>query len=504
MPVFRLPHASAYLVALSGGADSRLLLELSVRAVLEREPGAAVGKRILAAHLHHGIRGGEADRDEAFCRQICAELGIPLLVEHADIPAMAAASGESLETVARRARYDFFLRMMRSHSIPVLLTAHHADDNLETVLDRLLRGSGTRGMGGIPPSRVLGAAQDGSELTVIRPLLEWTKRDILAACGEMGLDYVTDSTNLETAYTRNRLRHTVTPALEELAGEGIPQRAAARLSRAAREDDACLTALAEAQVKADRSPTGDGLLLERLQSHHPAIAKRMMAILYEGVTAEADPPDGRGLSTAGIPAAGIPAAGTLAASTLAAVHLDALYELIQKGVPEASLSLPRGMEARVRGDWLCIRPAEAFDDPLPPAEPVSLSEGYTQWGRDVTVLIESSPEPLPQKEDSSAWASAVFPADLPLPLIARARKAGDTILSHGMTKKLKKLLCDKGIPLHLRERIPLLCLSGGEALWYPGAAFRDGFPAPKEGPCLRITVWLAEPIQGSPRKLNRP
>ncbi len=479
MPVFRLPHASAYLVALSGGADSRLLLELSVRAVLEREPGAAVGKRILAAHLHHGIRGGEADRDEAFCRQICAELGIPLLVERADIPAMASASGESLETVARRARYDFFLRVMQTHNIPVLLTAHHADDNLETVLDRLLRGSGTRGMGGIPPSRVLGAAQDGSELTVIRPLLEWTKRDILAACAELGLDYVTDSTNLETAYTRNRLRHTVTPALEELAGEGIPQRAAARLSRAAREDEACLMGLAEAQVKIHLSPEGDGLFLKELQMHYPAIAKRMMAILYERATAEADPHDGSGISAAG---------------TLTAAHLEALCELIQKGVPESSVTLPRGMKARVRGDWLYIRPAEAFDDPLPPAKPVSLSEGYTQWGQDVTVLIESSPEPLSPKEGERVWASAVFPATLPLPLMARCREAGDVILSHGMTKKLKKLLCDKDIPLHLRDRIPLICLPNGshdgEPLWYPGAAFRDGFPTPKEGACLRITVWL--------------
>ena len=117
MPTFRLPDAAAYLVALSGGADSRLLLELTVRALLEREPGAAVGGRIVAAHLHHGIRGEEADRDEAFCRRLCDEWGVSLIVEHADIPAMAAESGESVETVARRARYDFFLRVMQYYSI---------------------------------------------------------------------------------------------------------------------------------------------------------------------------------------------------------------------------------------------------------------------------------------------------------------------------------------------------------------------------------------------------
>lgn len=475
MPIFRLPHASAYLVALSGGADSRLLLELSVRALLEREPGAAVGGRIVAAHLHHGIRGEEADRDEAFCRRLCDEWDVSLIVEHADIPAMAAESGESVETVARRARYDFFLRVMQTHSIPVLLTAHHADDNLETVLGRLLRGSGTKGMGGIPPARAIGLAEDGSELTVVRPLLDWTKRDILAACHEMGLDYVTDSTNEETVYTRNRLRHTVIPALESLAGEGIPQRAAARLSRTAREDEECLMELAEAQVPDALSPEGDGLRLDCLQSHHPAISKRMMTILYEGVTAEADLHDGRDLSTVG---------------TLSAAHLEALCELIQKGIPESSVTLPCGMEARVREDWLYIRPAEAFGESPPPTEPAFLSEGYTRWGQGVTVLVEFSPELLPPKEGDSVWASAVFPATLPLPLMARCREAGDTILSHGMHKKLKKLLCDKDISIHLRERIPLICLSDGDPLWYPGAVFRDGFPTPETGACVRITLFL--------------
>lgn len=468
MPSFRLPDAPVCLVALSGGADSRLLLELSVRALLEREPNEAVGKRIMAAHLHHGIRGEDADQDEAFCRRLCERLKVPLVVEHADIPALAARSGESLETVARRVRYDFFLRIMQARGISVLLTAHHADDNLETVMDRLLRGSGTRGMGGIPPSRVIGFGADGSALTVLRPLLEWTKRDILSACNELGLDYVTDSTNLETAYTRNKLRHTVIPALEATAGEDIPQRTALRLTRAAREDEECLTELATEQVKSHLSPNGDGLLLAALQTQHPAIAKRMLAVLYERVTAEANPHDGSG--------------------TLAAAHLEALYELIQKGVSESSVSLPRGTQARLRDGWLYIRSSEDFLCPAPPAEPVPLFEGYTEWGRDVTVLIERVPSRLPPLKGADVWASAVFPADLPLPLIARARRPGDTILSHGMTKKLKKLLCDTDIPLHLRQYIPLICLPDETPLWYPGAVFRDGFPPPKEGACLRITL----------------
>jgi tRNA(Ile)-lysidine synthase len=464
---FTLPDVPSYLVAFSGGADSRLLLELTVRALLERfgEDGRS---RVVAAHLHHGIRGGEADDDLAFCQRVCAELGVELLTKRADVPALAAEAGESVETAARRVRYAFFREVMTARGIPFLLTAHHADDNLETVLERLLRGSGTRGMGGIPPSRVLEITPDGGVLTVHRPLLKWTKRDILDACGEMGLDFITDSSNLEAGCTRNRLRHGVVPALEQASDREIPQRAAYRLSQAAREDDECLTGLADAQVNTCLSPDGDGLLLKELQLHHPAISKRMMVILYEGVTLGSNPRDGSG--------------------TLNASHLEALLDLISKGISESSVTLPRGMEARIREEWLYIRPTEK--DRFVPPPPVTLQEGRTPWGDSVTVVTEVSPSPLSPLEGEGIQGSAVFPSDLPIPLLLRNREAGDVILSHGMHKKLKKLLCNKGIPIHLRDSVPLVCLPDGEPLWYPGAVFRDGYPAPSAGACLRITVYV--------------
>ena len=236
IPTIHLPEVLPCLVAFSGGADSRLLLELTLRALLERD-GEAGRRQVLAAHLHHGIRGEEADRDLAFCERVCAELGVELICERADVPAMAAASGESLETAARRARYRFFSRILADRRIPVLMTAHHADDNLETVLERLLRGSGTRGMGGIPAIREVTDQGLGLYAVLYRPLLEWTRRDILAACAELGLDYVTDSTNQEDGCLRNRIRHTVIPALEAIAGEDTPQKSALRMSQAAAEDD---------------------------------------------------------------------------------------------------------------------------------------------------------------------------------------------------------------------------------------------------------------------------
>ena len=476
MPIFTLPDASAYLVAFSGGADSRLLLELSLRALLERD-GEEGRRKLTAAHLHHGIRGEEADRDLAFCGQVCRELGIRLISERADVPAAAAATGESIETAARRLRYEFFSRILAEDAsrdtprkdIPLLLTAHHADDNLETVLERLLRGSGTRGMGGIPPTRFLAGDRGSPAALICRPLLEWTRREILSACADMDLDYVTDSTNLEDDCTRNRIRHTVIPALEAIAGPDAPQKAALRMSRIAREDEDLLNAMAERRVYA--SPRAEAFPTEELRELHPAVAKRVLSILYrDALAVHGDGAEGE---------------------ALASVHLEALLELARKGIPEAPLALPRGMEAVIRGEWLYVRPAAPPPPPSPPA-PVPVGIGRTPFGEGISVEAEYSPTPLPPREGPGVFASAVFPPDLPLPLIARPREAGDTILSHGMTKKLKKILCDKSIPVHLRHRLPLLCLPDGPPLWYPGGAFRDGYPAPKEGPCLRITV-LADP-----------
>ena len=471
MPPFTLPESLPCLVAFSGGADSRLLLELTVRALVERH-GEEGRSMVLAAHLHHGIRGEEADRDLAFCQRVCHRLGVELICDRVDVPALAIESGESLETAARRARYNFLMRIMDERRIPALLTAHHADDNLETVLERLLRGSGTRGMGGIPPSRPLEDSENTSA-TLYRPLLEWTRRDILSACDEWGLDFVTDSTNLEDDCLRNRIRHAVIPALEGIAGQDAPQRAASRLSRISREDEDFLSRMAETMLPTTPSPWGDGLSVKELTAQHPALSKRAISALYRSARRDYDRVSG--------------------SETLSTVHLEALLDLCRKGVPESCSPLPCGLEGRIREGSLYITSADAPDAPLPPDTPLLLHEGTLFWGEDVTIILERTDVSIIPKDDPTVYASAVFPSDLPLPLILRKRQAGDTILSHGMTKKLKKLLNEKDIPIHLRERIPLICLSGESPedipLWFPSVAFRDGYPSPTEGSCIRITVY---------------
>ena len=453
-----LPPDTPVLVAFSGGADSRLLLHLAIR---YRD---TYGTPVYAAHMNHGIRGDESDRDEAFCREIAATSNIPFFSTHANIPALAAATGESLELAARRVRYDFLFDIMREHHIPLLLTAHHADDQLETLLLRLLRGTGTRGMGGIAPVRPLKDVPGGQ---MLRPLLSCTKKDILAACDALSLTYVTDSTNASDGCTRNRLRHEVLPVLERIAGEGIPPSAANRLARAAREDDACLSDLAATHAKQCITPEG-ALRLDKLNVLPPAIARRVIALAYASHAEDAT-----------------------GDRSLQAVHLDNLISLCSKGIHASSVALPASMEARIcDGTLVFLVPGDAPTATEASTDPVPLPLGETPWddGRLIIHLrVVAAPAAPPTDPGLVAWAS--FPADLPRPLWARRRRHGDVIRRHGVGCKLKKLLCDKRVPPSMRDRLPLICLDSGDTpLWFPTAGFADGYPAPTQGEALLITV----------------
>lgn len=196
----RVPLDTPVLLALSGGADSSALLD----ALCE------MGVRLSAAHVNHCIRGDEADRDEEFCKNLCRERGVELFLLREDVPARAKESGESVEEAARRIRYAFFERVMSERGIPVLATAHNADDNAETVLLNLVRGSGSRGACGIPRTRELSCG------TLVRPILSVSRDQIERYCAERSLSYVTDSTNLSDDYARNRIRHKVLPELKGL------------------------------------------------------------------------------------------------------------------------------------------------------------------------------------------------------------------------------------------------------------------------------------------------
>lgn len=222
-----LPAGTRVLTALSGGKDSVYLLHCLLELARTRE------LTVLAAHLHHGLRGAEADRDEAFVRNLCRKWSVPLSVGHADAAGYAREHGVGIEEACRELRYAFLESVREDQDCGVIATAHQAEDLAETMLLNLARGTGAKGLAGIPPVRG----------HIIRPILDVSEREIERYLSQNGIPFVEDSTNRDDSILRNRIRHQVLPVLNEINPRFVPHAAAAALSL--REDDACLQAMAE-------------------------------------------------------------------------------------------------------------------------------------------------------------------------------------------------------------------------------------------------------------------
>ncbi len=436
---FKAPHllslrepSSPILLGLSGGADSTALLHLLCQ--YARESGA----EIFAAHINHGIRteeyGGEADRDEQFCRETCKRLGVKLFVKRLDIPKMATASGRSLESEAREARYAFFADIMQENNIKILATAHNADDNLETQIYNLSRGCGIDGLVGIPETRTIDSVEGG---IVIRPILEAEKQEIIEFCQNNSIDYVTDSTNFEDDYTRNAIRHKIIPILSELFP--TVKRSSLRLSELSGEDSDFILASAKQFLL----ECGDKLPVQRLKQLHPSVAKRVIMLAFEKISR----------------------------ATLEYVHLSDILSLLDSVKNGAAVSLPEKMRACVVDGYLTFE-ADKKERQRAIEYSVELTSGLNLIAGTQFALLMCEGA-LPESVDGySLYASARLKSEGLGTLCAKNRREGLTILDGGVNKKLKKLMCDKKVPLYDRDTLPLV-FSGDELIYAPLCAVND-------------------------------
>ncbi len=251
---FSLAAGKPVIVGLSGGADSVAL------AYWLRESGAL----LIAAHVNHGLRGEESDRDEAFVREFCRKIDIPLRVRRLDIGAMARKDGIGLEECGRRERYAFFEELAEKwDENAVIATAHTLSDNLETLLFRIARGTALEGLCGIPPVRG----------RIIRPLLGCSRQAVEDYCRRKGLTFVTDSTNADPSYARNRIRAQAVPALLEV--NSAAEEHAGQLMETLRQDREYLDSQAETLYLKARNP--EGLSLKILRKAPACLVSRVAA-----------------------------------------------------------------------------------------------------------------------------------------------------------------------------------------------------------------------------------
>ena len=396
--------------AVSGGADSVALL---FALYLLREK---LGIDLRAAHFNHHLRGEESQRDEAFVRDFCAGYGIPLTVGEGNI----VPGEKGLEAAARDARYAFFATLSGK-----IATAHTADDNSETVLMHLVRGTGLKGLGGIAPVRG----------NLIRPMLLITRRQVMDFIGEYSLPFVEDSSNAADAFLRNRLRHNVMPLLKE-ENPKLAENLSAMALRL-REDEAALTELWD---------FSRGLPVEAVRNASPARKSRMLAVFLESCGVK-EP---------------------------AAHHIDLANSLVNSEKPSARASFPGGVTVSREYDRLVpVRETQ-------PIQPIPLNcPGVTEipaLGLRVTCREAAT-------LSNSETTFTVRPEG---ELVLRSRCSGDTLKLPGGTKSLKKIMIDRKIPARERDNIPVLA-DGAGVLGVYGIGV-NGERAAKSLPALEICL----------------
>jgi len=394
------------LCALSGGADSVCMTHQlwTLRGELQIE--------LAAAHFSHGLRPERAEAERRFCADFCAGLGIPLFCGAGDTAAYARAHRLGTEEAARTLRYAFLEETGRAWGADRIATAHNRGDQCETVLFRLIRGGGARGLAGIP-------AQRGP---YIRPLLDTGRAEIEAYLAARGLPYVTDSSNFDRRYARNRLRLEVLPLLERIHPGAADHIASAAELLAA--DDDCLSAQALALTDGCRASAA------ALAGSHPAVAGRAVQALWRAAGGKAD---------------------------LYRRQVESVLALCAAAAPGAGVDLPGGIRARREYDLLILEPRAAGAPSVPEEQPLAPNVPVRFGGWEV-LWRDPAPEGAP-----SLPRAALSP-----PLTVRARRAGDRILLPGGGKTLKKWMIEQKIPKEKRDTVPVVCDTEGVAA-VPGA-----------------------------------
>lgn len=436
------------LVALSGGPDSTALLHVLV----QLQP--RLGCRLHACHVNHGLRGAEADEDARAARWLARSLGVPISVRRADVRGYARAHGLSLEAAARTLRYRLLEQAARRAGAARIATGHTADDQVETVLLNLLRGTGPAGLAGIPPIRG----------KVIRPLLRVTRGEVEEYCAAHGLSYRVDRSNRDVRFTRNRIRLEVLPVLRRVQSQ--VDAALLRLAEIMRAEDDFLRAEAERTLRhiAVQRPGRISLAREAFAALHLPLQRRVMRAAIALV--KGDELD------------------------LEMERIDAAVALAQSGRTGAVVELPGGLRVeRTYGEIIIAAPQRAAAVPrahwlLPIPGEVVLKE--------LRIAIRAT-RSRARRSPSDPHTALLDARDIESPLTVRTRRRGDRFVPLGMRDfvKLQDYFVNAKVPRAERDRVPLV-VSGEDIVWVVGHRIDDRYKVtPQTKQTIRLEAsWL--------------
>lgn len=401
-----LQPGDSVVIGYSGGADSSALLEFFCK---NREE---LGLReILAVHVNHQLRGEEAKRDEEFVKKRCASKGVRCFVLSRDVRRLAGQNRESLEACGRRVRYEAFEEFAARYHAKIA-TAHTLDDNAETILFHLARGTGLKGLCGIPPVRG----------NIIRPLIACSRREIEEYLKQAGLDFCTDSTNLSGEYTRNRIRRSILPVLEQI-NPAVRQNIG-RMSGILRQENDFLEQMCEQEVH--RRKTSLGYDCIGFDSLHPALQARTAKQIAE-----------------------------TAVKSLDEKRLELLLGAMRAGYGKIRLS---GEYYAVVSHFLLT--LEHAGKEKPPLQEISLRTLLAGPMEDFPHVLLVSMEEWEnfKKIHKNLLKSSLDYDKIIGNAVLRHRAPSDRIriAGRGVTKTLKKLFADSKLPLKMRERLFVL------------------------------------------------
>lgn len=407
-------------VAVSGGMDSMALLSF----FLQQRTNLAITVSVI--HVDHLLRGEESAADRLFVENYAREKGAAFYSEEAEVAKEAERLGTGTQETARRLRYECFKRGMEALGATKLAVAHHADDQMETVLMQLTRGA--HRVTGMPQVR---AFHNGH---LIRPLFAVTRAEIEMYVTGQQIPYRNDSSNKTMTYTRNRFRHTILPFLKEENQKAADH--AVRFAREQQEDELFLQQLAQEKLAdiAVFTENSAELAIAPFQAVPLPLQKRMIHLILNYLYHEK--------------------------TAFSFLHIHAILRLLQSAVPSGKINLPAQLSVYKNGSRCML----AFDVDTHSADrPVVLFEGETaRWSEQFTFRLAAS------DEETAEWCFRL-PGHAKLPIVIRSRRDGDRIQLNGMngTKKLARLFIDEKVPLFDRDKLPVVTDADGVVLWVP-------------------------------------